>query len=265
MNIGEVVTICIKYNGKQPTYNKNYNRDLIKYLEGNIDILNGRGKIVDLRLVDENDEKDLEKIKYEQGVKKLPVLLRDTKPFKIYGTPKIKDFLKSLCNSKISIMAKNPDEEIRDFHMSNLLSGGQEDENINNDNQIIDVSRAVEESQRRKNKFKEYNRMDYNSRRMAREERQHLNHKGIREKGAMRRTNNYYDDDFIGTTNPGEQIGTDIDTNRNTNTNRNRNIKMSDNPAMIQKMCEYNTMEGARDNDLMAKFWDNNSETPMRG
>ena len=52
---GEEVKIYIKYDGKKPTHNKKHNKDLVRYLKLNIDVLNVHGNFVDIQLVDEHD------------------------------------------------------------------------------------------------------------------------------------------------------------------------------------------------------------------
>ncbi len=242
MNLGEEVKIYVKFNGKKPTCNKTHNQDLVRYLRGNIDTLNGCGNFVDLLLIDENDDRHLEKVRSQQGVKRLPVLICVRRPTKIYGTPKIKNFLKDLCRRKTHLNPRKPDEEIRDYQMSLMGCGMSRDGKVlmddKDDNQtdahIENMARATGEWQKRKDVYKRNENMSAGERRATRQEKRYrANPENDGEEG------------FAG------------------GGGGNRNVKLADNPAALQRMMGSKDMSDARDNDLMAQFWENNTETKV--
>lgn len=246
MNLGEEVKIYVKFDGKQPTSNKPYNRDLIRYLKGNIDTLNGCGNFIDLLLVDENDIEHLKKVQKQQGVEELPVLICIRRPMKVYGTPKIKDFLKRLCRNRPQhLKPKNPDEEVMDFqralmgcdmHMAGKPLPDDNDENLD-DAHIEDMARATSETQKRKDRFEMYSKMSSKERLEMRQEKRYRMNPGNR-------------------TYPGNEPEEGF-------SGGDRNVKLADNPAAIQRMMGSKDMSDQKDNDLMAQFWENNTETKM--
>lgn len=240
---GEEVKIYIKYDGQKPTYNKKYNKDLVKYLKLNIDVLNVHGNFIDIQLVDKHDKASCEKLEDQKKIKRLPVLISRNRPNKrIYGVPEITYFLKKLCNNRVRATAKKPDEEIRDYQMF-LLEEVGDDNTTDNYNKGIaaNVAMSTVETQKRKDRINQLNVGGARGRR----ERRDTNHRGeINTNGV------FFNEDGR-------------DHNGDNRRSRSQNVAMKDNPAEIQRSCGGRDYDSVTDNDLMAAFWDARTETKM--
>jgi len=118
-------TVFMKYNPGQPNKVSKYNKDMIEFLNKNIDSINGTGTEVHLVLIDEDDNQTLKELS-KKGVSKVPALLGRNIKEPIQKVDKIKKFLLSNAKNKRPIPKKGSDEELRDYQLDVMDPTGDE-------------------------------------------------------------------------------------------------------------------------------------------
>ena len=252
------VRIYIKFNSKNTKRNKKYNKDLIKYIKSRIDIFNNCGNFIDLILCDENNDKCLSELNHNYGIKRLPALIMVGNKEKIYGTPDIKKIVGSLCKKRPTAAPKKNEEIVHDYQMQ-LIGGGSSGNIMHEDESpyetsFDDLARATVETQRRLNQYNQHDMNSAKGRRNLRNSKKPMSHRGKLGEPYSRRngpifsdSNNYEDENFD------ENI--ENRGQKKLSGERGR-LKIRDDPAAIQR-----SLGNDQDNDLMAQFWDNNTET----
>jgi len=262
------VKIYIKYDSQNTECNKKYNKDLIKHLNLRLDVFNRCGNFMDLVLCDENNNKCLTKLNRDFGIKRLPALIMVGREEKIYGTPDIKKIIDYLCRSQSPPSHKGADEMILEYQRQIVGASHNPDDLATEENDspyetsFDDMARATVETQRRLNQYSLHDENNARGRRNMRNSKRPMNHR--------KNFGNPKMDPRVRNINNGPIFGDDNDENyddfqennyikSNNNTQRNSDrgrIRMRDDPATIQRSLGHSS-----DNDLMAKFWDNQTET----
>lgn len=246
MSTHQLFQIFIKFDKKNPTNCKNYDRKLVKFIKNNINILNSRGNVLDLILVDKNNKASISKLKHKRGAERFPVLF--IKKNKVEGATNITKFLSRLCRGNATVPLMNNDEMIHEYQMRQigdstmgLMQSYDDDEYDTSDRTC--VARAAEETQRRQERF--------NARDGRRRRKFNMSHRG---KQFRDDDNDDYDDE--------DDEDSDIDERpKRRKKRRGRNVTMKDSPADIEKTIS--TRGNPREVDLMAGFWENQEETSL--
>lgn len=225
------ITLYIKYNKSAPRQIKKHNRDLLNFVLNNCTDLNKRGYFVEIQLIDKNDRQKLENLQ-SKGVTQMPVLIvNNQQPIPTLG--KIQNYLTGLKRKKSSSYL-SAEEQIHQYYDSQGLLNPKDDQDENESISQTAQQRAIAET-RRRNAL--YNR----------------NHKGPSNPNKQSES-----EDNIPVQPTTHEYTPDVNTGV-VETPAN----ISPDPRMISQTIRGGGADGAIDNDLMAKFWENQTETKL--
>ena len=235
------IVIYVKFNPDRKIKPNTQSKSIVMFISKHLDMLNNTGNFIDIMAIDETNEEAKSQLKNTMKIKKLPALCyRNLKP--VYGPHEIKNALKKLSKSGRRPAVKSDEEDVRSYHME--LMKMNEEGNGENDG-TMDVAKATIETRRRTEQFE-----DRNKHKMG-----HRVNGGRATRDPRAPNKRIYD-------NAGYDDMGDGD-NQPANDNRGR-VAIKDNPAEIQRAMSRNgNGDASRDDDLMAKFWENNSETKV--
>ncbi len=244
-------TIFMRYNPEQPSKVSKYNKEMIEFLNKNIDAINGTGVELRLVLVDEDDNQMLKELS-KKGISKVPALLGRNIKEPIQKIDKIKKFLLNNARTRKQIPKKGSDEELRDYQLDVMDPTGEEpddDEYGDNNQRTAQINARLEFEKRRRD---------------ARNPRQNAGMTAadiIAQQKASRGRSLFgrrkppapKDDDSEGSDSDDDRPKKPKRRNRN---RRERGNNMADNPAAIMAEERVRNQDEAVDKDLMTKFFE---------
>jgi hypothetical protein len=235
--------IYMRYNPEQPSKVSKYNKDIVEFINKNIDQINSTGIEIVLSLIDEDDTEAL-KLLQKKGVSKLPALLGRGIKEPIQKTDKIKKFLLSNAKTKKSIPVKNGDEELRDYQWDIMDQDDEEDESKRTD---AEIRARVEYEQKRRSKRGQSNDKPATAAEIIAQQRRSRGQR-VRNRPAKEREPDPEDD-------PDDEPEEDAPKNRRNARRPTRRDNMDPDPVDILDNTRPKDQEEAMDNDLMSKFW----------
>ncbi len=114
---GDYIDLYIKYNADEPSENKGYNKNLVDFIDVNLNLINRHGNYINIHLIDKNNSGELINLRDKKKLAELPAIICAGGAVKLYGTPKIKKYIENLCVSRRQVSIKTPEEEINDHQM----------------------------------------------------------------------------------------------------------------------------------------------------
>ena len=247
-------TVFMKYNPEQPSKVSKYNKDIIEFVNKNIDNINKTGTEVRLVLIDEDDNQMLKELS-RKGVSKVPALLGRNIKEPIQKVDKIKNFLMSSVKNRKPIPQKNGDEELRDFQLDLLDPTNDEsddDEYGDNNQRTAQINARLEfEKRRRESRNPRPTSMtaaDIIAQQKRSRGRELIGKRRVEDK-PLRRDDDDDDDDK-------DDDDEDRKPRRGRRRRPARGNNMADDPAAIVANERPRNQDEAVDKDLMTKFWE---------
>lgn len=142
--------IFMRYNPEKPREVSKPNKEMIEFLDKNIDQINKTGTEIIITLFDQDDTETLKRLE-RKGVKKLPAMLGRGIQNPIEKVDKIKKYIMSNSKSKKPIPNKDYDEELKDYQWDALAMGDDDAEGDTKRNGA-EIRARVEFEQRRRKK-----------------------------------------------------------------------------------------------------------------
>ena len=245
------IHVIVKYDRKNIHKVYKESRKVITYLQDNIVRLNRSGKFIIITLVDKNNKENLSKLKKKKGIARLPAMVCDMYKQKLYGFGAIRTFLmkisshNSIQNVGKHLMGAN--EEIHSYQMSQMQQAGVKTAcntgfgMMNDEGMINSGADALVKAQNIGNARADGVNMSHRG-------RQNENFGDPRNRHKNKNKGRIYEED-----NAEDEYYED-----NNKKSRRGQIHMQpDDPASI---C---AAQGGQDSDLMAGFWESNSETKL--
>lgn len=245
-------TVFMRYNPEQPSKVSKYNKEIIEFLNKNIDTINGTGIELRLVLIDEDDNQMLKELS-KKGIKKVPALLGKNIKEPIQKLDKIKKFLLNNAKSRKPIPQKGSDEELRDFQLDVMDPTGDEpdddDEYGDNAQRTTQIKARLEFEKRRRD---------------SRNPRQGAGMTAadmIAQQKAMRGSSLFGRKKPPAQKHDDENSDSDSDddkpkTRKSRRRRGERGNNIADDPAAIMANERVRDQDEATDKDLMTKFWE---------
>lgn len=233
----------MRYNPEQPTKVSKYNKDIIEFINKNIDQINSTGIEIVLSLIDEDDNETL-KLLQKKGVSKLPALLGKGIKEPIQKTDKIKKFLLSNFKTKKAIPVKNGDEELRDYQWDVMEMGDDKNEDEAGGRNSAEIQARVEyETKRRERQRGQSNDKPMTADEIVAQQRRGRNQR-VKSRKPVQRPRDDDDDD--------EE---EVPRQRRGKREKDRRGNMDPDPVDILNDMPARNQDEAIDNDLASKFW----------
>lgn len=242
-------TVFMKYNPAQPSKVSKYNKDIIEFLNKNIDSINGTGTEVRLVLIDEDDNQMLKELS-KKGVSKVPALLGRNIKEPIQKVDKIKKFLMNNAKNRKAIPEKGSDEELRDYQLDVMDPTGEElddDEYGDNNQRTAQINVRMEFEKKRRNSRNPQKGAAMSAADIIAQQKRSRGRGLIGRRKPPAPKDNHDDD-------------SDDDEDEDPKPRRrgrrpDRGNNMADDPAALMATERARNQDEAVDNDLMSKFW----------
>ncbi len=243
----------MRYNPEQPTKVSKYNKEIIEFINKNIDSINGTGTEIVLNLIDEDDTESL-KLLQKKGVSKLPALLGKGIKEPIQKTEKIKKFLLSNAKAKKPVPVKNGDEELRDYQWDIMDMDDDDDEGKRGN---AEMQAKLEFEKKRRSRRGQSNDKPATAAEIIAQQRRSRGQRVRDRPTKIRGREDNEDDrgDIDDHDDPDDDAPAPRRGGRRGARQTGRQDNMDPDPVNILASMRPRDQEEAGDNDLMSKFW----------
>lgn len=241
--------LFVRHDPKDPTNVTSGTKTILSFVLKNIDMINNRGHIVKIRLVNIKDEDQIEMLE-SKGISGIPAMLATNSKGPIKGPENIMGYLsRKASKSRHQEQEGEADEATHDFQLE-VLEEGDEEENKDQDGARINARVAAEAARRGLNGGTEKSKKPKTADEAIEENRRR---KAARSKPAKKKVQFKADPDDDDDQPGGDAQMKADDKRMKKRDEKEYNLELT--PAEISRSIPATSGEDKRDQDLADKFW----------